>query len=112
MQFAASTVYTAVGIADYPERWTTATDEAARQAVRDGAVARMRLGWDVLVGAHAGGRFFLGDRPYVCDVYFANLSKWWKMRDYLRDRHPVFCDAMERVDALPEVAPVWQRHWS
>src|SRR5512145_2684661 len=45
MQFAASTVYTAVGIADYPERWTTATDEAARQAVRDGAVARMQLGW-------------------------------------------------------------------
>ena len=28
MQFAASTIYTAVGIADYPERWTTATDDA------------------------------------------------------------------------------------
>lgn len=52
------------------------------------------------------------DRPFVCDVYLANLSKWWTMRDYLRARHPVFCDAMERVDGLPEVAPVWQRHWS
>ena len=112
MQFAASTIYTAVGIADYPERWTTAIDEAAREAVKDAAVARMKLGWDILAGAHAGDRYFLGDRPYVCDVYFANLSKWWKMRDYLRSRHPVLCDAMERVDALPEVAPVWQRHWS
>ena len=112
MQFAASTIYTAVGIADYPERWTTATDEAARVAVRDGAVARMKLGWDIVASAHAGGRFFLGDRPYVCDVYFANLSKWWKMREHLRARHPASCDAMERVDALPEVAPVWQRHWS
>ena len=112
MQFAASTIYIAVGIADYPERWTTATDESSCDAVKDGAVARMKLGWDIVAGAHRGGRFFLGDRPYVCDVYFANLSKWWKMRDYLRGRHPLFCDAMERVDALPEVAPVWRRHWS
>jgi GST-like protein len=112
MQFAASTIYTAVGIADYPERWTTATDAAAREAVKDGALARMRLGWDIVAGAHGGGRFFLGDRPAVCDVYFSNLSQWWKMREYLRARHPAFCDAMERVDGLPEVAPVWQRHWS
>ena len=112
MQFAASTIYTAVGIADYPERWTAATADASRAAVRDGAVARMALGWDIVAGAHSGGRFFLGDRPYVCDVYLANLSKWWKMRDNLRARHPAFCEAMERVDSLPEVAPVWQRHWS
>lgn len=112
MQFAVSTIYTAVGIADYPERWTTATDEASRAAVRDGAVARMRLGWDIIAGAHSGGRFFLGTRPYVCDIYFANLSRWWRMRDHLRARHPALCDAMERVDSLPEVAPVWQRHWS
>ncbi|MGE5160302.1 MAG: glutathione S-transferase family protein [Rhodospirillaceae bacterium] len=112
MQFAASTVYTAVGIADYPERWTTATDEASRAAVREAAMRRMALGWDIVAGAHSGGRFFLGDRPYVCDVYLANLSRWWKMREQLRARHPAFCDAMERVDSLPEVASVWQRHWS
>lgn len=112
MQFAAATIYTAVGIADYPGRWTTATDAAAQTAVKDGAVARMQLGWDIVAGAHAGGRFFLGDRPAVCDVYFANLSKWWKMREHLRARQPAFCDVMERVDALPEVAPVWRRHWS
>jgi GST-like protein len=112
MQFAASTIYTAVGIADYPERWTTATDDASRAAVRDAAVARMGLGWDIVANAHSGSLFFLGERPWVCDVYFANLSKWWKMRDRLRARHPAFCDSMERVDALPEVAPVWQRHWS
>ncbi len=112
MVFAASTMYTAVGVADYPERWTTATDDASRAAVRDGAMTRMALGWDIAAGAHSGGRFFLGERPYVCDIYFANLSRWWKMREHLRTRHPAFCDALERVDSLPEVAPVWQRHWS
>lgn len=111
MQFTASTMYTAVGIADYPERWTTATDEASRTAVRDAAVQRMKLGWDIVAGAHAGGRYFLGARPFVCDIYLANLSRWWKMREHLRTRHPAFCDLMERVDALPEVVPVWKRHW-
>jgi GST-like protein len=112
MQFAASTIYTAVGIADYPERWTSATDEAARTAVRDAAVARMKLGWTIVADAHVGGSFFLDERPHVCDVYFANLSRWWKMREHLRAQRSAFCDLLERVDALPEVAPVWQRHWT
>ncbi len=112
MQFAAATMYTAVGVADYPARWTTAKEEAAHQAVEEAAVARMRTGWDIVSARHEGTQFFLGERPYVCDVYLANLSKWWKMRDYLRGNHPALCDMMERIDALPEVGPVWQRHWS
>jgi GST-like protein len=83
----------------------------SRKAVEDAAVARMKLGWDVVAAQHAGTPFFLGERPYVCDIYLANLSRWWKMRDYLSLRHPGFSDLMTRVDALPEVAPVWARHW-
>jgi GST-like protein len=112
MQFAASTVYCAVGIADYPARWTTASDETSHKAVEDAAVARMKLGWDVIAAQHKGTPYFLGKRPYVCDIYLANLSRWWKTRDYLRLQHPGFCDLMTRVDALPEVAPVWARHWA
>ncbi len=112
MQFAAANVYTAVGVADYPSRWTTTADEAAHKAVEEAAVARMQTGWAIVSAQYEGTPFFLGERPYVCDIYLANLSKWWKMRDYLRSNHPALCDMMERIDALPEVAPVWQRHWS
>ena len=49
--------------------------------------------------------------PFVCDVYLANLSRWWKMREYLKDSHPTFAAMMQRVDRLPVVAPVWKRHW-
>jgi len=31
---------------------------------------------------------------------------WWKMRDYLKEAHPSFAALMQRVDELPEVAPV------
>ena len=112
MQFAAATVYGAVGVADYPTRWTTATDDAAHKAVEAAAVARMKLGWDIVARAYYGTPFFLGERPFVCDIYLANLSKWWKMRDYLGEAQPAFAELMARVDALPEVMPVWRRHWS
>jgi GST-like protein len=111
MQFAAATVYCPVGVADYPARWTTATDEASQQAVQDAAVARMKLGWDVIASQYTGAPFFVGERPQVCDIYLANLSRWWKMRDHLHQNHPGFNALMQRVDALPEVAPVWARHW-
>jgi len=113
MQFVAATVYTAVGVADYPARWTTSRAPAARAAVERAAVARMKLGWDIVAQAFPQkSGFLLGPRPYVCDVYLANLSRWWKMRDYLEDAHPKFAAMMRRVDKLPEVAPVWKRHWT
>jgi GST-like protein len=113
MHFVAATVYTAVGVADYPARWTTSRTPAARAAVERAAVARMKLGWDIVAQAFPQkSGFLLGPQPYVCDVYLANLSRWWKMRDYLQDTHPKFAAMMRRVDKLPEVAPVWKRHWT
>ena len=113
MQFASSTVYAAVGVADYPARWTTSRSPAARAAVERAAVARMKFGWDIVARAFpARTGFMLGARPHVCDVYLANLSRWWKMRDYLNTTHPTFAAMMHRVDRLPLVAPIWKLHWS
>jgi GST-like protein len=113
MQFASSTVYAAVGVADYPARWTTSRSPAARAAVERAAVARMRLAWDIVAQAFPKtSGFLLGPRPSVCDVYLANLSRWWKMREYLDAAHQSLAALMQRVDALPAVAPVWKRHWS
>jgi len=112
MHFAAANVYTAVGVADYPARWTTSKSAAARGAVERAAIARMKLAWDIVAAAFPQKKgFLLGERPTVCDVYLANVSRWWKMRDYLKDVHPAFAALMQRVDRLPEVAPVWKRHW-
>jgi GST-like protein len=113
MQFASATIYGAVGVADYPGRWTTSRSPAAHAAVERAAVARMKLGWDIVAQAFPQKNgFLLGERPYVCDVYLANLSRWWKMRDYLKEAHPSFAALMQRVDELPEVAPVFERHWA
>lgn len=111
MAFAAASVYCAVGVADYPARWTTATDETSRQSVQDAALARIRVGWDTLAAMASPGPYFLGDEPRVCDVYLSNLSRWWNMREYLATTHPALHATMRRIDALDDVAPVWARHW-
>ncbi len=112
MQFVSSAVYAAVGVADYPDRWTTSRSAAARAAVERAAVRRMKLGWDIVAGQFPQRRgFLLGPRPFVCDVYLANVSRWWKMRQHLQSRHPSFAALMRRVDGIPVVASVWRRHW-
>ena len=113
MQFVSSTAYAAVGVADYPARWTTSRSPAARAAIERAAVTRMKIAWDIVARSFPQKTgFLLGERPFVCDVYFANVSRWWKMRDYLKSAHPPLAAMMSRVDSLPVVAPVWKRHWS
>lgn len=107
MCFAATNIYPAVGIADYPERWLA--DAAAAKPLEAGAVTRMRQGWDHVAAAYTGAPFFLGEQPYLVDVYLAMMSRWWKMREHLASAQPAFNALMQRVDALPEVAPIWAR---
>jgi len=109
MCFAATNIYAAVGIADYPQRWLA--DAAGEALLEAGAVGRMRQGWDHVARAFAGAPYFLGDEPYIVDVYLAQMSRWWKMREYLAQAQPALADLMQRIDRLPEVAPVWARHW-
>jgi GST-like protein len=113
MQIASATVYAAVGVADYPSRWTTSRSPAARAAVERAAVERMKSSWGIVAQAFPQTNgFLLGPRPFVCDVYLANLSRWWKMREHLEVNHPAFAALMQRVDSLPAVAATWKRHWS
>lgn len=109
MCFAATNIYAAVGIADYPERWVAEPDAAKRLA--DNAVERMRQGWDCVAAAYGGTPFLLGDEPFIVDVYLAQMSRWWKMREHLAQAQPALAALMQRVDALPDVAAIWVRHW-
>ncbi len=109
MCFAATHIYAAVGISDNPERWLV--EPAAAKRLEACAVDRMRSGWDRIVAACGAAMFFLGDEPFIVDVYLAQMSRWWRMREHLAQSQPAFSGMMDRVDRLPEVAPIWVRHW-
>jgi len=105
--------YSCISIVDYPERYTTATDDAARAAVRAGAKARLHQHWDIFADLHpapADG-FFAGAKPGALDLLAAVVSKWSGTRAHVAQSRPAFSALLQRVDAHPAVAPVFGRHW-
>jgi GST-like protein len=108
MVFVAANVYAAGSIVDVPSRWLA--DVGAREALQTGARARIAQYWAIVAGAWRGTPFLLGERPRIADVYIANISRWWGARKFLEDNRADFHALLRRIESLPEVAPVWQRH--
>jgi GST-like protein len=91
-----------------PSRWLA--DEKSHEALRAGARARITKHWSVVADAWPGTPFVLGEQPRIADVYIANISRWWGAREFLAEHRPEFYALLRRIEALPEVAPVWKRH--
>ena len=113
MVYIAANCYPCITILDYPERFTTATDDAALAAIRDGTRARLHHHWDLFAdqfpATDAG--FLNGDLPGALDLYAAVVSRWGKARPHAREARPAFAALLERIDTHPSVALVFGRHW-
>jgi GST-like protein len=105
--------YSCITVIDYPERYTTATDDAARAAVREGTKARLHHHWDVFADQFPvdGDRFLGGTQPGALDILAAVVSKWSGTRQHLKAARPAFSALLERIESHPSVALVFGRHW-
>lgn len=110
--FIAANCYAAIGVIDYPERWSTQTDDAALDAIRAGARARLHRYWNIFADLYAPDTPFIGgDSPGALDLLAAVVSKWSGARKHLTTARPAFAALLQRIDAHPHVAPVFARHW-
>ncbi|HET7774108.1 MAG TPA: glutathione S-transferase family protein [Burkholderiaceae bacterium] len=123
--YIAANCYSAVGVTDFPQRWTTSTEEPAQEAVRQAARAQLHHHWGVFADLFAPGveqapeaaPFLSGlqtrgtDQPGAVDLLAAVVSKWSGTRAYLKAHRPGFLGLLERIEAHPRVAPVFSRHW-
>jgi GST-like protein len=109
--YIAANCYSCISILDYPERYTSATDEASYQAIRAGTQARLHHHWEVFADLHRAEFFLGGNEPGALDLMAAVVSKFSAARKHLRVTRPAFSALMERVDNHPAVAPVFARHW-
>ncbi len=111
--YIAANCYPCITILDYPERFTTATDDAAKAAIRDGTRARLHHHWDLFADQFpaADGGFLNGGQPGALDLYASVVSRWGKARPHAREARPAFAALLERIDSHPAVALVFGRHW-
>jgi GST-like protein len=103
--------YSAISILDYPQRYTTATDEASLDAVRAGTRARLHRHWEIFADMFDRHPFMSGEAPGALDFLAVVVSRWAGTRAHLREHRPRFCETLERVQSHPSVAPVFRRHW-
>lgn len=109
--FIASNCYAAIGINDYPERWTTATTKPAREKVRQAARTGLHRSWEIFADTFDANPYLCGDAPGALDYLAAVVSKWAGTRAHLAKHRPQFLETIGRIEAHEWVAPVFREHW-
>ena len=109
--YIAANCYAAVGISDYPERWTSATTKPAIEKVREGARARLHRYWEIFADQFPASPFLSGAAPGALDLLASVVSKWSGTRKHLASARPQFLATVERIERLPAIAAVYARHW-
>ena len=110
--FIAANCYSAVSIADYPERWVAEIDDAARARLIRGARAQLHRHWEIFAEQFPATPFFCGGKgPGALDFLAAVVSKWSGTRAHLKAKRPDFLATVKMIEAHPIVAPVFARHW-
>ena len=109
--FIAANCYSCITIIDYPERYTTATDEAQHEQMRQGTKDRLHRHWEMFADSFRADPFYNGETPGALDLFAAVVSKWAGSRDHVRDHRPAFMTTLTRIESHPLVVPVFARHW-
>jgi GST-like protein len=109
--FIAANCYAAVGIGNYPGRWTTATGKPAQDKVRQGVRRQLHHHWDVFADTFAGRPYLSGQHPGALDFLAAVVSKWSGTRKHLEASKPRFLATLRRIELHAWVQPVFAVHW-
>lgn len=104
--------YAAISVIDYPQRWTTAASDDAREQVRLAARAQLHRKWEVFADGMAGdGPYLTGALPGALDFLAVVVSRWSGTRAHLEAHRPAFLETLRRIERQPLVAEVVRAHW-
>lgn len=111
--FIAANCYAAISIIDYPERWCegAAADEALQERIRIGTRARLHRHWEMFADVFPAHPWLSGERIGALDLLAAVVSKWSGSRKHLETHRPALHQTLLRIEAHPDVAPVFARNW-
>jgi GST-like protein len=109
--FIAANCYAAISIIDFPERWCENADEATLERIRAGTRARLHRHWEMFADLFPARPYLGGEKIGALDLLAAVVSKWSGSRAHLQQVRPAFHATLLRIEAQPQVAPVFAQHW-
>jgi len=107
--YIAANCYAAIGIIDYPARYCAPCDDAMSERIRAGARTRLHEYWRLF--ADQFGPHMKPDHPAALDLLAAVVSRWSGARAHLKEKRAEFHAMLEKVEADPRIAGIFQRHW-
>ena len=107
--FIAANCYAAIGIIDYPERFCADCDKATAERIKAGSMTRLHQYWDLF--ADQFGPMFKPAAPGALELLAATVSRWSGARAHLKEHRPAFLAMLEKVEADPRIAALFERHW-
>lgn len=109
--YIAANCYSAIGIIDYPERWTASADAQQHGQLISGTRRRLHGAWEVFADQFADQLVTPQQAPNALGIMAAAVSRWAGGREAIQQSRPEFAVMLAQVDADPIVAPVFARHW-
>ncbi len=102
-------IYPMYTFGDRPERWVGEGDAAA--ALKAKTVARTVELWRIVETELAPGQWMLGERFSALDIFAGMMTRWRPGRETIGAAAPRTVEVARRVEALPDLAPVFKRHF-
>jgi len=111
--YIATNCYAAISIIDYPERWCAEADadEAVKERIRAGTRARLHRHWELFADVFSATPCLGGSDLSALDLLAAVVSKWSGARQHLARHRPAFHETLQQIESVPDVAPIFARHW-
>ena len=111
--YIATNCYAAISIIDYPERWCAEADadEVVKERIRAGTRARLHRHWELFADVFSATPCLGGSDLSALDLLAAVVSKWSGARQHLARHRPAFHETLQRIESVPDVAPIFARHW-
>lgn len=109
MAFVSAAIYSLYWVKDDPAR--LAPDPAAQPALVARTLDRISACWGMMEAQVAPGRYILGDRLSVLDLYVTVVSRFQPRRQRFCAVAPRLGEVVRRVDADPRLAGFWPQRY-
>ncbi|WP_226476436.1 glutathione S-transferase [Pseudomonas sp. MWU16-30323] len=109
--YIAANCYSAIGIIDYPERWTDSADAQQHEQLISGTRRRLHGAWEMFADQFADQLVTSQQVPNALGIMAAAVSRWAGGREAIQQSRPEFSRVLAQVDVDPIVASVFARHW-